>query len=236
MNELLLLLSLLVLYSGVLLFYRLFGRTGLYCWIAIATIAANIEVMLLVRAFGMDQTLGNVLFASTFLVTDILSETAGKAAARKAVRIGIASALVFLVVSQSWLLYAPAPDDRMMPAMRAVFSNTPRILVAGFVTYAIVQFFDVWLYHRLWDATTRRFGNAKKFLWLRNNCATLAAQLLNTVLFTLGAFWGEYEWPVLLSIMLSTYAVFIVTSLADTPFLYLARAHRRDAARKGVPS
>ena len=70
MNEILLIVSLLVIYGCVLLAYRLFGIHGLYCFTAIATISANIEVLILVDAFGMEQTLGNILFASTFLVTD----------------------------------------------------------------------------------------------------------------------------------------------------------------------
>ena len=73
-NELLLLLSVVLLYGGVLLFYKLFGKTGLYCWTVIATIAANIEALIVINAFGMEQTLGNVMFASTFLVSEFLSE------------------------------------------------------------------------------------------------------------------------------------------------------------------
>ncbi len=103
MNEILLVLSLLVIYGSVLLVYRLFGKSGLYCFTAIATITANIEVLILVDAFGMEQTLGNILFASTFLVTDIISEVDGKKAAQKAVNIGIFTSVFFIVVSQSWL-------------------------------------------------------------------------------------------------------------------------------------
>ena len=73
-NELLLLLSFVVIYGGALLAYRLFGTHGLYAVNALATVVANIEVLLVINAFGMEQTLGNVLFAVTFLITDILSE------------------------------------------------------------------------------------------------------------------------------------------------------------------
>ena len=96
MNEILLVLSLLVIYGSVLLVYRLFGKSGLYCFTAIATITANIEVLILVDAFGMEQTLGNILFASTFLVTDIISEVDGKKAAQKAVNIGIFTSVFFI--------------------------------------------------------------------------------------------------------------------------------------------
>lgn len=230
-NELILLASLVVLYGAVLLWFRLFGAGGLTCFTVFATIAANIEVLLLVDAFGMEMTLGNLLFASTFLVTDILSEVAGRKSANRAVKIGVATSVLFILVSQSWLLYQPSPNDFAAPAIRTVFSNTPRLMLASLLVYAVVQVFDVWAYHKWWAWTTRRFGDSRRFLWLRNNGSTLVSQLLNTVLFTFAAFLGVHDLGTLLSIALSSYVIFIVTSLADTPVVYLARRiHERHFA------
>ena len=222
-NELLLILSLIVLYGAVLVFYRLFGKLGLYVWTVIATISANIEVMILVDAFGMEQTLGNVLFATTFLVTDILSENHGKKEANVAVNIGIATSIAFIVISQSWMLYTPAASDFASPAIATIFSNTPRLMLASLIVYAICQKFDVWAYHAWWAFTNKKCGDSKKFLWLRNNGSTLISQLLNAILYTFGAFFGVYDIPTLISIVLASYVIFIVTSLADTPIVYLAR-------------
>ena len=222
-NELLLLLSVFFIFGMTLLGFRLFGKTGLYCISAAATILANIEVVILIRAFGMDQTLGNVLFAVTFLITDILSECEGKKAANLAVWTGILSSLFFLVLSQSWLLYIPAEGDTMAPAVRTVFSNTPRMIGASLTVYAVSQFFDVWLYHKWWDFTGKRFGDRRRFLWLRNNGSTLISQIVNTLLFTTLAFWGIYDGATILSIFASSYLIFIFTSLIDTPFVYWAR-------------
>ena len=222
-NELLLLLTVLLFYGGVLFFYRLLGTTGLYCWTVLATIAANIEVMLMVEAFGLEQTLGNVLFASTFLVTDILSENEGEEAANRAVLTGILTSVCFIVISQIWLLYTPAASDWAMPAIREIFTNTPRLMAASLIVYAICQRFDVWAYHAWWHFTEARFGNRRRFLWLRNNGSTLISQLLNTVLYTLGAFLGVYSAGTLISVMISSYVIFIFTSLLDTPAVYLAR-------------
>ena len=223
MNELLLIASLLVVYGGVLLAFRLFGKTGLYCFTCIATITANIEVLILVNAFGMEQTLGNILFASTFLVTDILSEIAGKKEAQKAVNLGIFTSVLFIIISRSWLLYQPSANDWAQEPIRSIFSNTPRLMIVSVLVYAICQRFDVWAYHKWWNFTKTKFGDEKRFLWLRNNGSTLISQLLNTILYTFGAFWGMYEFPVLINIALASYVIFIVTSLADTPFVYLAR-------------
>ena len=222
-NEILLIVSLVVLYAMVLLWYQLFGRSGMYCFTVFATIAANIEVLLLVDAFGMEMTLGNILFATTFLVTDILSEVAGKSTAQKAVWAGIAANVLFILVSQSWLVYTPSASDWVMPSMQAVFSNTPRMMLSSLAVYVAAQLFDVWLYHAWWKLTERKTGDHRAFLWLRNNGSTLISQLVNAVLFTGLAFWGIYDMPTLVSVALSSYVIFIFTSLLDTPVVYAAR-------------
>lgn len=233
-NEILLIVSLIVTYSTVLILFRLFQEQGLYLWTVVATISANIEVLIVVNAFGMEMTLGNILFASTFLITDILSEIYGKKSAQTAVYLGIATSVIFIAVSQSWMLYTPNENDFAFPAIRTVFSNTPRLMAVGIAVYVIVQLFDVWAYHKWWAFTEKKFGDRKKFLWLRNNGSTLFSQLLNTVLFTWGAFLGTHNTSTLISIAFSSYVIFLATSLADTPFVYLARyLHRKKIKTTG---
>ena len=157
-NEILLLLSLVICFGATLVFYRLFGAVGLYCWTVMGTVAANIEVLILVNAYGMEQTLGNVMFASLFLVTDILSENVGKKEANRAVNLGIATSVAFILVSQLWLQYTPSPNDWAMPSIQAIFSNTPRLMLVSLVVYGITQKFDVWLYHKWWTFTTKKYG------------------------------------------------------------------------------
>ena len=225
-NELILIISLCVVYTSVILFYKFLGVSGLYVWTAIATITANIEVLMLVDAFGMEQTLGNILFASTFLVTDILSENEGKKTANKAVKIGILANLTFVLISQSWFLYTPNSNDWASPAIREVFANTPRIMIAGLSVYAICQTFDVWFYHYIWKKTERFFGNSQKGLWIRNNGSTMISQLLNSILYTFAAFYGLYSFDTLVEITLATYVIYLVTSLFDTPAVYIAKLIR----------
>ena len=119
-----------------------------------------------------------------------------------------------------------------MPSMEAVFSNTPRMMLSSLAVYVIAQNFDVWLYHKWWELTEKRTGDHRAFLWLRNNGSTLVSQLLNTVLFTLFAFYGTYDWGTLLSVALSSYVIFIFTSLLDTPVVYAAR--RLHEQKKGA--
>lgn len=222
-NELLLIVSIVMIYGSLVMWYWLFGKTGLVAFTVLTTITANIEVLILIRAFGLDQTLGNVMFASSFLATDILSEIYGKKDAQKAVNVGIATSITFILFTQFWFLYNPSAADTAMQHLKPIFSSTPRMMTASLVVYAIAQRFDVWAYHKWWRFTERLCGDKRRYLWVRNNGSTLISQLLNSVLFGVFAFWGTYDAKTILSIIGSGYIIFIFTSLADTPMLYLAR-------------
>lgn len=219
MNELLIIATLLLTFGSVLLWYRLFGDRGMYALTAFLTITANIEVVILVNAFGIEMTLGNMLFAGTFLATDILSENHSKEAATKCAKVGILTSVSMIVLSNIWLHYTPSESDFVYPAVVTVFSNTPRVLVASLVVFAICQLVDVKLYHLIWKLS----GNNESKMWLRNNGATLISQALNAILFNYGAFYGTVSTATLWSIIGSSFAIFIVTSLLDTPVVYLAR-------------
>ena len=232
MNELLLIGSLVLMFGAVLLAYRLFGKGGLFAMTAFCTVAANIEVMILIRAFGLDQTLGNVLFAASFLITDILSENEGKSEANKAANLGIFITVLFIPLSQGWLLFTPAAEDMVMPAVKILFSGVPRVMLTSVLVYAITQKFDVWLYHKWWSFTEKRFGNTRHFLWLRNNGSTMISQLLNTVLFNVGAFAGTYDAMTIVTICISSYVIFFVAALLDTPVIYLARRMKEKEREK----
>lgn len=223
MNELLLLATLILVFGSTLLVFRFFGKAGLYVWSAVATVLANIEVLVLIKAFGLEQTLGNVLFAVTFLITDILSECYGKKSANKAVWLGISTSVFFIILSQSWLLYTPAESDWVSPSLKVVFEATPRVVLASLSVYGICQFFDVWLYHKWWAFTEKKFSDKKAYLWLRNNGSTLISQFINTVLFNLFAFAGVYSGETLVSIIFTGYLIYVATSLLDTPFIYWGR-------------
>ena len=222
-NELTLLISLVASFSLMLVFFRLFGQRGLFCWVSLCTILANIEVNSLVIAFGMEQTLGNTLFASSFLATDILSERYGKKAADRAVFVGILTAVVFILFSLLWQVYIPSQNDWALGEIKTLFAGTPRILLASLLAYAISELLDVWLYHAWWNFTAKKTGSRDAFLWVRNNGSTLISQLVNIVVFNFGAFLGVYELKTLFSITGACYVIYVFTSLLDTPFMYLAK-------------
>ena len=218
-NEFLWLVMLLVNFLLIILAYRLFGKWGLIMWIPISVIVANIQVIQTVKLFGLVATLGNIVYATSFLVTDILSENYGKKEAKKAVWIGFFSLISMTLLMNLALQFIPfAGDDFAAVAHEAtstIFSLMPRIAVASLAAYLLSQRHDVWAYH-FW----RDHFPKDRQIWLRNNLSTMVSQLIDSVVFVAIAFWGVYEWGVLLEILLTTYFLKWIVAAADTPFVY----------------
>ena len=222
MNELLLLLTVVLYFSAPLVAEKLFGKAGLYAWIIIGSIWMNIELTKLVDSFGVEMALGNVLFSSTFLCTDILSEKYGKRDSRTAALLGSFAIVSALVVSQIMLAFQPSAFDVAQGSMETIFTQMPRLAIASFVTYFAVQLHDVWLYHKIWSFTEKRFGK-ERFLWLRNCGSTIASQALNAIVFNLIAWTGVYSIETIMSITVASFILTAVLALLDTPFVYISR-------------
>jgi len=218
-NELLWFLLLVVNFVSIVALYRFAGRAGLYVWITIAAIVANIQVTKTVELFGLTATLGNIVYAGSFLATDLLNEVYGERSARRGVFFGFFAIAATIVLMNAALFFAPDRSDFAHEHLVAIFALLPRIGVASVVAYLVSQRHDVWAY-QFWK---RRFPRR---LWLRNNLSTLVSQLIDTCLFTAIAFVGRFPPAILLEIVITTYLFKGVVALLDTPFLYLGRSLR----------
>ena len=217
MNELIWAIMLIVNFSLILLFYKLYGRMGLYLWVPISTIIANIQVLKLVELMSVEATLGNIVYASSFLATDILSENHDKKDARRAVGIGFLSLASLTILMQLALAFEPSANDFADESLQTIFGWMPRIALASATAYMVSQYHDIWAFGVLKKKT------AGRYLWLRNSLSTMVSQAIDTTVFTFIAFWGQYEWDVLLSIFGTAYVLKWVVAAADTPFVYVAR-------------
>ena len=226
-NELLWLIMLVLNFGSILLVYRFFGKIGLFCWIPIACILANIQVLKLVEVFGITATLGNIIYASSFLVTDILSENYGKETARKSIYIGFIALFAMTVLMNLSLLFAPATGDFSQDSLSTIFSLMPRITLASFAAYLLSQWHDIWAYS-FW----KKLKPDVKFIWLRNNLSTLVSQLIDSLIFTFIAFWGTLSSQLFVEVLITTYIFKLIVALADTPLVYIASRWYRQSLVK----
>jgi queuosine precursor transporter len=218
-NELIWFAEILVNFFLIILAYKLFGKWGLIMWIPISVVVANIQVVQTVELFGFAATLGNVVYAASFLITDILSENYGKKEANKAVWIGFFSLISMTLLMNITLFYTPLTGDdfavKTQESTRTIFSLMPRIAFASLTAYLLSQRHDVWAFH-FWK---NRFPTDRQ-LWIRNNLSTMVSQLLDSAVFVLIAFYGVFETGILFEIFITTYFLKFIVAAADTPFLY----------------
>lgn len=216
-NELLWILFLLFDFTVALIVYRLFKKEGLFILIVINIVLCNLQVIKMVELFGITVSLGNVLYGSIFFATDLLGEVYGKQEAQRGVMFGFITLFYMTIIMQLTLLFQPAVVDFAHPAMQTLFGFVPRVAIASIIAYYISQRHDVWAFHLLKQRTKGRW------LWLRNNASTLVSQAIDSLIFTTIAFWGIFEFPIFLQILITTYVMKLVVAVVDTPFLYLAR-------------
>ena len=126
MNELLFFIAIIMNFLCVTLAYKFFNKTGIYAWIALATVIANIEVVKCVDIFGLPLTLGNVTYGSIFLASDILNEKYGREKAQKGVFLGFFALLILTVFTQIDLLYIPSCTKRNANPVFFNPENLPR--------------------------------------------------------------------------------------------------------------
>ena len=214
-NELLFFLTTIVNFTMVLAFYRFFGKKGMFAWMAIATVIANIEVIKCCDMFGMAVALGNVVYGSTFLSTDILNEMHRGKVARKAVHLGFFSLVAYTIMIQATLMFIPNEQDFASDAMKTIFEFAPRICITSIGCYLVSNILNTYLY--------QFFKKHFKPMWVRNNCATIIAQFVDTVAFTFIAFAGIFDFKTMIEIIITAYIMKVIVAALDTPFLYIAK-------------
>ena len=216
MNILLGIVGIILCFGIEVLIEKIFKKEGLYVWISGALIIANILVAKNINILGLQATLGNILFASTFLATDILSEKYSTKESRKAVNIGIVSVILFTVATQFSLLFKPNELDLVNSSLKNIFALNLRISISSILMCYLSNLLDIYLFEKI----KKKIPNK---LWLRNNTATIISNCLENYLFTIFAFIGIYDLKTILSIATTTTILEIIIAVCDTPFLYLSK-------------
>lgn len=216
-NEIIFIIETICVFGLLTLVNKVFKKEGVIAWVCIATVLANVITAKNASIFGLDTAIGTVMFASTFLATDMLSEFYGKQYAKKAIILGLCSSAVLIISTQIALWYKPSYIDYADEYMRGLFSMNLRISLSSMIMYFIANMADIYIFNKIKDRT----GN--KFMWLRNNVATIICNCLENFGFIFLAFVGIYDIPTIINIALSTSVIELIAALIDTPFLYLSR-------------
>jgi len=224
-QELLWLVTLCLDLGFTVLMFRLFGKEGLLACIVLAILLANLQGPKLTTIFGFETSLGVIFYSGIFFATDLLSEKWGRKEASRAVHIGFLVSVITVVMLSVSLLYAPSTrpataefSANIHNAFASIIDFTPRFVFGSLFAYLISQQLDVYIFHRIKQATQG------KHLWLRNNLSTMASQTVDTLIYSLVVWWGVVDLHTALALGAVKFFFKIGIALIDTPFIYWARS------------
>jgi hypothetical protein len=218
------LILLLLCCSAIVVLLRVYGMSGLYVYNTVAVIAANIQVLKLsyFPFWGEPLALGTIVFATTYLVSDILTELYGQKVARNGVWLCFSAQILLTLMMVLALAYVPAAEDTAHGAMALLFTPSLRLLVSSLIAFAASQLFDIWVFQKM-----RQVSHDRR-LWLRTVFSFLLAGLLDNIIFSflawyllspeplgIGDIWNRY--------VFGTYMARILVAGISLPTIYYCR-------------
>jgi queuosine precursor transporter len=153
------------------------------------------------------------IFAFLILVvlSSVVAELHGKAAADRLVRIGLLL-LIFSALLIRMVIALPVDEEMYPPAIEAfpiVLGQGARMMIAGLIAYGTSQTLNVLIFSKF-------AGGQGRMLWLRAAVASVISQIVDTVLFISISFLGERE---IGSLIVGQMITKVILSIAIVPVL-----------------
>jgi hypothetical protein len=164
-----------------------------------------------------------LFFPISYVFGDILTEVYGYARARRVIwtgfgALGFASFMASVVVA-----LPPAPGWPYQSAYETVFGQTPRIVLASLIAFFAGEFVNSYVLARM------KVWMAGRYLWMRTIGSTIAGEGVDSLIFYPVAFYGVWPDALLLTVMVSNYALKVAWEAAITPVTYRVVAHLKRA-------
>ena len=216
MNEFLLLLTICAELVFVLIASRM-GKNWLRMTIVVNLILIATFGAKIIPAFSFLTNSGNVFYAGVFLAMHMIIEQYGKRSAMRSMWIGFGSMVFFLLMSMFAVSFIGSKESLVLnQAIDRVFVKVPRIALASMIAYLASQYANIWLYSYMLKK------NGRKQLWLRDNLANIAGQMVDSVMFFSIAFLQILTLSELLQAIIIGYGIKVVTGSLGTVFLYMS--------------
>ncbi|HMV34273.1 MAG TPA: queuosine precursor transporter [Turneriella sp.] len=166
-------------------------------------------------------SVGVLVWPIVFIMTDIINEYYGIAGVRRVtlltiVLISYVFVALFFMGETRAASFSAINDENF----NVVFGTSQSIIIGSLVAFAVGQFLDFFIFHRLKMMT----GNSH--LWLRATGSTVFSQLIDTFIVLYIAFVIPGKWTMadFLKVASSNYLYKLGIAVAVTPVIYLVHA------------
>ncbi|MDE2311743.1 MAG: queuosine precursor transporter [Patescibacteria group bacterium] len=177
-------------------------------------IISNVASAKIAQVGGFNFDGGTVLFPIAYIFDDILTEVYGYAKARRAIWIGF-SALLLTALTFAVVQYLPAaPDWTGQAAYEQIIGFVPRIIFASVCAYWAGEFLNSYVLAKM------KIWTKGRFLWTRTIGSTIAGEGLDSLTFSLIAFYGLLPAGALANLIVTIYVFKVLFEAVATPLTY----------------
>ncbi len=158
---------------------------------------------------------GVLFFPLSYVFGDVLTEVYGYARDRRCVWAGF-GALAFAALMAAVIVALPPASwwQEEQKAVATVFGNTPRIVLASIIAFWSGSFVNSYVLAKM------KIWTGGRWLWTRTIGSTLCGELVDSALFYSIAFYGLWDTPHLLGVMLTQYVLKSGWEAVMTPVTY----------------
>lgn len=157
---------------------------------------------------------GILFFPISYVFGDVMTEVYGYARARRVVWAGFA-ALIFASLMSTIILRMPAaPSWPHQGAFEIAFGNTPRIAMASLVAFFVGEFSNSYVLAKM------KLRSQGRHLWMRTIGSTIVGEAIDSMVFYPLAFWGLWDFSVVVQVMIGNYVLKVLWEIVMTPFTY----------------
>ena len=189
------------------------------------TIANLITVKVIDLGFvGMETPAGVLIYPLVYILTNVIADVYGEKVAQRTIILGLCVDILFVFMT-TLILFLPSPAFFTGDSSLAfVFTQTPRILVASYISYLIGNFVNARI--------TAKLNKGEEYSSVKNLGIIAFSELIDNFIFIGLAFIGVFTVGDILIMIISHWILSLIWSAIAQPFTKLTVKW----AEKGKPA
>lgn len=189
------------------------------------TIANLITVKVIDLGFlGMETPAGVLIYPLVYILTNVIADVYGEKVAQRTIILGLCVDILFVFMT-TLILFLPSPAFFTGDSSLAfVFTQTPRILVASYISYLIGNFVNARI--------TAKLNKGEEYSSVKNLGIIAFSELIDNFIFIGLAFIGVFTVGDILIMIVSHWILSLIWSAIAQPFTKLTVKW----AEKGKPA
>ena len=189
------------------------------------TIANLITVKVIDLGFlGMETPAGVLIYPLVYILTNVIADVYGEKVAQRTINLGLCVDILFVFMT-TLILFLPSPAFFTGDSSLAfVFTQTPRILVASYISYLIGNFVNARI--------TAKLNKGEEYSSVKNLGIIAFSELIDNFIFIGLAFIGVFTVGDILIMIISHWILSLIWSAIAQPFTKLTVKW----AEKGKPA